>query len=267
MDERQKRELEYHRQFAELHRDKIEKAVDLDVISPGPRRKWNAYWSSYDAIMEKDVAGKNVLVPGCGFGEDAIRLAKLGARVYASDLSPELIEISRQRANHMGIANIAFDVMPAEALSYEDDSFDLIYFNDILHHVNIPKTLLEAKRVLKRGGTVVANELYTHSSLQKIRESKFVTGFLYKRMVSFIYGTKTPYITEDERKINENELNLLFSILIPGFKLDYFMLLCGRIVPSYWTSYAKLDHFILNISKRFGNLLAGRAVIVGTIDK
>lgn len=106
MDERQKRELEYHRQFAELHRDKIEKAVDLDVISPGPRRKWNAYWSSYDAIMEKDVAGKNVLVPGCGFGEDAIRLAKLGARVYASDLSPELIEISRQRASHMGIANI-----------------------------------------------------------------------------------------------------------------------------------------------------------------
>jgi hypothetical protein len=37
MDERQRREFEYHREFAARHRDKSETPVDLDVVTPGPQ--------------------------------------------------------------------------------------------------------------------------------------------------------------------------------------------------------------------------------------
>src|SRR5207245_524146 len=98
----------------------------------------------YDLLIaEMSSAGKRVLVPGCGFGDDAIRLAKLGADVYAFDLSPDMLEIARQRAAKMSVPSIHLDEMPAEALTYSDNFFDLVYFNDILHHVDIPKSVAE----------------------------------------------------------------------------------------------------------------------------
>jgi hypothetical protein len=53
--------------------------------------------------------------------------------------------------------------------------------------------------VLKPGARIVVNELYTHTGLQRIRDSKLISRFLYSRMVNFIYGTRDPYVTEDER--------------------------------------------------------------------
>jgi ubiquinone/menaquinone biosynthesis C-methylase UbiE len=183
--------------------------VLLDVVTPGPRRPWNGYWTAYDLLMAEGLAGTRVMVPGSGFGEDAIRLAKLRAEVHAFDLSPSLLEIARHRAMRMGVTGIFFDIMPAEARAYPDDFFDLIFFNDILHHVNIPKAIAEARRVLKSGSKLIANELYTHPLMQRARESRLVSGFLYRRTVRFIYGTDKPYITEDEHKIDERELAVL----------------------------------------------------------
>ncbi len=117
-----------------------------------------------------------------------------------------LLEITRQRAARMAVTGINLKVMPAESLTYPDNFFDLVYFNDILHHVNIPAAVAETQRVLKPGGKMIANELYTHSILQKVRESRLVTSFFYPRMIRFIYGTDKPYITQDEHKINEHEL-------------------------------------------------------------
>jgi ubiquinone/menaquinone biosynthesis C-methylase UbiE len=167
LDERQRRERVYHEEFAKRYRDKITEPVQFDVIEPGPRRPWNGYWTVYDLLTADDLAGKRVLVPGCGFGEDAIRIARLRAEVHAFDLSPDLLEIACQRAARVGVTGIHFDVMPAEALAYPDDFFDLIFFNDILHHVDIPKAVAEARRVLKSGGKVVANELAVAAGARK----------------------------------------------------------------------------------------------------
>src|ERR1035437_3871311 len=93
MDERQKREQLYHVEFARQNKDKIETPVLLDVVEPGSRRPWNAYWSTYDLLLTENLRGKRVMIPGCGFGDDSIRLATLGADVYGSDLSPDLVEI------------------------------------------------------------------------------------------------------------------------------------------------------------------------------
>jgi ubiquinone/menaquinone biosynthesis C-methylase UbiE len=267
LDDRQRRERAYHEDFAARHRDKAEQPVNLDVISPGPRRPWNAFWTAYDLLMAEKPEGKRVLIPGCGFGEDAIRLASLGADVHASDLSPDLLDIARRRAERMGVANIHFDVMPAESLSYSDGFFDLVFFNDILHHVDIPAAIAETCRVLKPGARVVANELYTHSALQRVRESRLVSGFVYARMVRFIYGSDRPYITEDEHKINERELAVLETALAPGARYMFFLFAGGRLLPADWRSVQRFDRALLNTSETIGRHLAGRVVLAGTIRK
>lgn len=267
IDARQKRELKYHEDFARRNRDKAAEPVLLDVIGPGPRRPWNGYWTAYDFLMAEPLAGKRVMVPGCGFGDDAIRLARLHADVHAFDLSPDLLEIARERAARMHITGIHFEVMPAEHLIYPGDFFDLIYFNDILHHVNIPAAVTEARRVLKRGGKIVANELYTHSLLQRVRESRFVSGFLYPRMVRFIYGTDKPYITEDEHKIDEHELAVLTDAL-QGNSVHrrYFLLLGGRILPAS-QAVEKFDRVLLAPISSAGRTFAGRVVLSGVVAK
>jgi len=269
LDDRQLRERDYHEEFAHRHRDKASEGVQLDVIEPGPRRPWNGHWTAYDFLTaETDLASKRVMVPGCGLGDDAIRLAKLGAEVNAFDLSPDLLDIARRRAASMGIVGIHFDVMPAEGLGYPDNFFDLVYFNDILHHIDIPRAIAETLRVLKPNGRVIANELYTHSLLQRIRESRFVSRFLYHRMVRFIYGPERPYITEDEHKIDEHELAVLTATLQPGsLRLRYFLFLGGRLLPTDWLGVAKFDRAFLAMIGPLGRIFAGRVVLVGTVAK
>jgi ubiquinone/menaquinone biosynthesis C-methylase UbiE len=269
LDERQRRERDYHAEFAKRHHDQIAQPVSLAVLKPGPRRPWNAHWTVYDLLLaEPDLVGKRAMVPGCGFGDDAIRLATLGLEVHAYDLSEDILAITRRRAEGMGVDNICFDVMPAEALAYPDDFFDLVYFNDILHHVDIPRAVREARRVLRPGGKVIANELYTHSSLQRIRESRFVSDFLYRRMVRFIYRTSTPYVTEDEHKIDDAELAIVTEILASD-SLDqrFFSFLRGRVLPIDWQWAAKFDRTLLNMIGPAGRFLAGRVVLAGTVAK
>jgi 2-polyprenyl-3-methyl-5-hydroxy-6-metoxy-1,4-benzoquinol methylase len=263
VSERQARERAYHEAYALKNEGKRRERVLLDVVESTSRRPWNAYWSTYDMLIAPDLKRARILVPGCGFGEDAIRLAKLGAAVYAFDLSEDLLDIARARAELMGTPEIQFGVMPAEALTYENHFFDAVFFNDILHHVNIPAALREIHRVLKPNGVVVANELYTHSILQRVCESRFVKQFLYRRMVRFIYGADVPYITEDEHKIDERELALLESYLQPNFTSRYFLLLGGRLLPANWKAVARLDHVILRCIGPLGRFFGGRVILKG----
>lgn len=267
LDERQRRERDFHENFARSHREKSRQPVPLDIIRDKNRRPWNAYWSSYDVFLGQDIAGKKILVPGAGFGDDAIRLALLGGEVYASDLSPDVLDIARARAALSGVSTVTFDVCPAESLPYPADFFDAVFFMDMLHHVDIPRALAEAHRVVKSGGLVVINELYTHSALQLARDSRIVSKHLYPRMVRFVYGTSNPYITEDERKLDQNDISLLRSYLSDPIGMQYFVLTSGRLINNHVVSAAKFDQFLFRILGRFGYLVAGRFIMVGRLRK
>jgi len=82
-------------------------------------------------LIDKDLTNKKVLVVGCGFGEDALNLAKAGAEVHAFDLSPESISVAKQLAEREQL-EISFREMTAENLDYEDGFFDIVIARDIL---------------------------------------------------------------------------------------------------------------------------------------
>jgi SAM-dependent methyltransferase len=70
-------------------------------------------------------AGERWLDVATGTGEIARPAARAGARVTGLDLAPDLIETARERASEDGV-DVSFEVGDAEALPYEDGSFDTV---------------------------------------------------------------------------------------------------------------------------------------------
>jgi len=162
---------------------------------------------------------------------------------------------------------ITFDEMPAENMQYKDNSFDYIIARDILHHVDIRSTMKEIVRVAKPDAVFVVNEIYSHSIADIIRRSAFVEKFLYPRMQRLIYASAKPYITEDERKLNELDLREITKPLQPYLFVKYFNFLVNRIVPDRFEALAKFDSLLLRILKPIAPLLAGRVLFSARISK
>lgn len=266
LTKRQKNELEYHREHARENAAILNKPFSWDVLDHPSQRWWNAYWQMYAYLSGLNLKGKRVLVVGCGFGDDALRLAKLGADVYAFDLSPDSLSIAKALADREGLA-ISFEEMPAEALRYETDFFDFIIARDILHHVDIPRAMSEIRRVSKPGALFIVNEIYSHSLSDRIRHSVLVEKILYPRLQRFIYGEGKPYITEDERKLTELDIRAITKQLQTLEFKKYFNFLVTRIVPDRYETLSKVDRVLLIMLKPLGHLLAGRILFSGHISK
>lgn len=71
------------------------------------------------------VPGDRVLDIAAGTGNAAIPAALAGGAVTASDLTPELLAIGERRAAEAGVS-IASDTADAEALPYDDATFDVV---------------------------------------------------------------------------------------------------------------------------------------------
>ena len=69
-------------------------------------------------------AGERLLDVATGSGNVALPAARVGARVTASDLTPELLEVGRRQSSSEGL-EIAWETGDAEALPYADHTFDV----------------------------------------------------------------------------------------------------------------------------------------------
>jgi ubiquinone/menaquinone biosynthesis C-methylase UbiE len=99
-------------------------------------------------------SGQLVLDVAAGSGNIAIPAARTGARVTASDLTPELLEVGRARAETDGIS-LAWETGDAEALPYADAQFDVV--TSCVGAMFAPHhqpTADELVRVCKPGGTI-----------------------------------------------------------------------------------------------------------------
>lgn len=82
------------------------------------------------------------------------------ARVTAVDLTPEMIEQGRLRAEQDGIPNIEWHQGAGEALPFPDGRFDLAITRYSIHHFAEPVAVLkEMGRVCKPNGIVVAVDM------------------------------------------------------------------------------------------------------------
>jgi SAM-dependent methyltransferase len=111
-----------------------------------------------------DVAGLRVLDFGCGHAMASIVLARRGARVTAFDLSAGYLAEARRRAEANGVA---IDLVQADGqrLPFADESFDRVWGNAVLHHLDMDRAARELRRILRPGGVAVFCEPWGENPL------------------------------------------------------------------------------------------------------
>jgi len=94
-----------------------------------------------------------VLDVATGGGHVAYAFAPHVARVWATDITQEMLDQAKAEAAKRGFADVRITYAKAEALPFEDESFDLVTCRIAPHHFDsIPQFLSEVHRVLKVGG-------------------------------------------------------------------------------------------------------------------
>jgi SAM-dependent methyltransferase len=103
------------------------KAKHAVVWGTGPYERVSATIADLqDELVERlEPDGVRWLDSATGTGEVAKRAARAGADVTGMDLAPVLIETARREAEEEGL-DIQYDVGDAEAMPYEDVSFEVI---------------------------------------------------------------------------------------------------------------------------------------------
>ena len=101
----------------------------------------------------------SVLEIGAGTGFFIINLALAGVfdgtELHASDISEGMLAVCKRNGEEHGL-QIHTQQGDAEALPYDDDSFDLVIGHAFIHHLPVPgKAIQEMFRVLKPGGRLV----------------------------------------------------------------------------------------------------------------
>ncbi len=102
------------------------------------------------AIETMDWTGLRVLDVGCGDGEYTIELYRRGnlRQITGIDLSSKAISAAIARAPNR---DVNFQVCSGSDLPFERDSFDVVQFRGVLHHMDHPDlAIADALRVARR---------------------------------------------------------------------------------------------------------------------
>ncbi|WP_263970955.1 class I SAM-dependent methyltransferase [Leptolyngbya sp. NIES-2104] len=142
-----------------------------------------------------DVRGKLLLDLGCGAGENSVYFARLGAQCVAADYSPGMVDVALQLAERNGV-QIEGRVINAMSIDIPDNTFDIVYASNLLHHIPDPKvTLQEMHRILKPGGRACFWDPLRHNPVINV----------YRRMA-------TEVRTEDETPLDIGIVNFIRSL-------------------------------------------------------
>lgn len=142
-------------------------------------------------------AGQHVLDVACGTGVVAVTAARIGAKVSAIDLTPELLERARE---NFQIAGVEVDAREgdAEKLHFGDAAFDVVLSQ--FGHMFAPRpalALAEMLRVLKPGGTIAFSTW----------PPEFMTGRMFRLAASYMPppppGIAPPPQWGDEKIVRE----------------------------------------------------------------
>jgi SAM-dependent methyltransferase len=257
-------EAEFFDRWAEEH---LEKLVPIDPkIVERYRHSGKSFPKEYCIQLLGDLRGKRILDVGCGEGEDAVLLAKLGAIVTGFDVSPGAIKLAARRAEINGVADrVSFICAPLAEAKLPEASFDVIWFDNILHHVlgELDFVMRKILASAKPGARLLCIEpMNLFPALRRIR---------------FLVPVHTE-VTPGERPLERRDLDVIENLvdvrrrhfLFLG-RLTRFILKGYRYEDATWSrrkladTVSLVDRAVLSIPGL--EKLGGLAVLDGTIEQ
>lgn len=143
--ERLERERAYNDHWAEV--------IDIDTIDV--KKHFEGSTSPENRFILSQLGcclqGKDVLELGTGAGEGSVYFALQGANCTATDWSPLMLETASRLAQRYRVS-IHTATMDAMDIRFPDNSFDIVYAANLLHHVVPDEAIKEMHRVLRPGG-------------------------------------------------------------------------------------------------------------------
>jgi ubiquinone/menaquinone biosynthesis C-methylase UbiE len=134
-----------------------------DSVAAGWKKWWRAIEDGAQHVSQRMVElaevkpGQRVLDIATGIGEPALLAAsRVGTAglVVATDLSSQMLEIARERANTLGLTNVEFIESDVEGLNFPDGSFDAILCRwGVTSLPNPSNTLVAIRRMLTPSGS------------------------------------------------------------------------------------------------------------------
>ncbi len=133
-----------------------------------------------------NLSGKRVLEIGPGAGGHSALFAKHGAIMASGDITFERARATQAKFDLMGDVATGCQAIQSdgENLPFDDNTFDIVYSNGVLHHTpDTQKAIDEVRRVLKPGGRAVIM-LYCKSSWHYWINMVLCVGILQGKLLS-----------------------------------------------------------------------------------
>ena len=131
------------------------------VTDPSSREARHKYYWATEIPIQRHVAriletiqGARVLEIGCSSGHHSIPYVKAAASFVGIDLSDQAIEL----ANARELPGAEFICGDGHKLPFDDESFDCVIVDSLLHHLDLGQSLREISRVLRPGGSLLFRE-------------------------------------------------------------------------------------------------------------
>lgn len=129
-----------------------------------------AYQKKLEITREYFSPEMQVLEIGCGTGSTAITHAPYVKHIRATDISPEMLRIAREKAKAQGVDNVTFECASVDELQVESGSMDMVMAHSILHLLEERDTAISRIfDMLKPGGLFVSSTACLNDALWFLR--------------------------------------------------------------------------------------------------
>ena len=159
-------------------------------------RRYNVYYNYLPQVAEfKYHYGEEVLEVGVGVGTDLVQFAKHGAIVSGIDLTQNAIEMTKRNFTLRGLKYKTLQTGDSENLSFDNNSFDLVYSFGVLHHTpDTGQAVEEIHRVLKEEGKAIVM-LYARGWKHYFKRI-FIHGIVFGKLFKYGYSKLINFQTE-----------------------------------------------------------------------
>lgn len=175
---------------------------------------------------KKNIKNKKILDLGCGIGDTAVYFALQGAEVYGVDVSPNMIKTATDLARQYNIVNkCSFSVGVAEKLNFDDNSFDFVFGNGVLHHTDLEPTIKEVYRVLKKNG-----------------KAAFIEPLAYNPIINIYRKLATKVRSEDERPLKLKDFKIINKYFKMAEHKEFWFFSLYLFIHFFLTGYSPNKH-------------------------